>query len=256
MFDDLDDPSPDLRTADTLGRVLADGRALRRRRRLQTAAGVGVAAGAVLVAALVVPPALDGTRPSTLVPAATSSVPPPDGTIVVGPPDGPDGAERATPPPGSPRLPYRPPDPGTLLVLGGDNLGVTEVGRPRLEAVAAVSAALGVAPDDPAVAGGRCGPARLESTWAGALRLAFDPQGRLVGWLSSSRQLYTPSGVMVGTTVQRLRQVYGSALQLRPGTSDHGPTYTVKGVDMTGFLSSADDDGVVEALANGTCVPG
>ncbi len=237
MFDDLDDPFPDLRTADTLDRVLTHGRALRRRRRLRTAVGVGVAAGAVLVAALVVPPALDGARPSTLVPAA------------------PAPGQSSLPAPSAAPLPAR--SPATpVLTLGGDDLGVTELGRPRLEVVAAVSAALGVGPDDPDVAGGQCGPARLESTWQGTLRLAFDDRGLLVGWLSYGARPTTPSGITVGTTVQRLRQVYGRRLQIRLETPTHGPTYTVTGVDMTGFLSSSQDDGTVEGLANGKCVAG
>ncbi len=74
--------------------------------------------------------------------------------------------------------------------------------------------------------------------------------------MSSGARPTTPSGVTVGTTVQRLRAVYGQRLQLRLHTATRGATYTVKGVDMTGFLSSDRDDGVVEALANGRCVAG
>ena len=150
----------------------------------------------------------------------------------------------------TPATPTEPP--GTEPVeLRGADLGATAVGAGRDEAVAAVSASLGEPTDDPALTVD-CVEAVEEVVW-GDFRLAFDGRDRLVGWSSRSTALTTPSGVTVGTTVARLREVYGDRLRLSPSDTEAGNTYTVEGVDMLGQLDEVGPDGRVTGLRHGAC---
>ena len=57
----------------------------------------------------------------------------------------------------------------------------------------------------------------------------------------------------VGTTVERLQQVYGDRLQLFASETESGDTYTVDGVAILGSLSGTAASDRVTALRNGSC---
>ena len=151
----------------------------------------------------------------------------------------------ATPPPSSTA-----PTAGGGLRLGGDDLGVTRVGEPFRAAVAAVSAILGRPGGDPAP-DTSCLGSDDETTW-GSFRLAASA-GRLSGWLSTSRTLATPAGVTVGTTLDALRQAYGTRLQLPPPAPDYATIFLVTGAQLGGTLTGAGASATVASLFNGTC---
>ncbi|MGI4893736.1 MAG: hypothetical protein ACRYF3_01320 [Janthinobacterium lividum] len=143
------------------------------------------------------------------------------------------------------------PTSGQVLELRGDDLGVTAVGASRDDAVAALTAVLGAAQADPADDSG-CASATSEVAWP-QFRVAFDAAGHLTGWASTSRDITTPSGIAVGTTVARLGQVYGDELQVSASDSETGDTYGVEGVTMVGYLSGTDGADRVVTLRNGSC---
>ncbi len=137
------------------------------------------------------------------------------------------------------------------LRLGGDDLGVTRVGAPSKEAVAAVTAALGRPLADPAT-DSACIGAQGETAWAG-FRLGMTG-GKLSGWRSTSTSLSTPAGATVGTTLAALRTAYGAAFTLRPGAEpDEAPVFLVKGTNLGGTLTGPEPTGTVTSLFSGTC---
>lgn len=136
------------------------------------------------------------------------------------------------------------------VVLGGEDLGVTRLGAPMDEAVAAVTAVLGAPDEDPA-GSVSCITADREVRW-GAFRLAAQGD-RLAGWTSQAPTLSTPSGVAVGTTLGELQRVYGDRLRRIPANPDNAPGFGVEGADVLGSLSSAGDDAVVTALFSSFC---
>lgn len=138
------------------------------------------------------------------------------------------------------------------LALGGDELGVTRVGAPFREGVAAVTAALGRPRGDPAP-DTSCVGATDETTW-GAFRLAAG-DGKVSGWLSKSTTLATPAGVTVGTTVAVLRERYGARLRLVPPSPDGEDLFAVSGVNLGGSLTGAAPSDKVTSLFNGSCNP-
>jgi len=136
------------------------------------------------------------------------------------------------------------------VVLGGEDLGVTRLGEPFREAVAAVSEVLGEPDEDPARTVS-CIEADVEVRW-GDLVLASQAD-RLAGWASRSVTLQTPSGVTVGTPLPELVRLYGSSMERFPANPDNPPTFTVAGVDVSGELSSAADDATVTRLFTSSC---
>lgn len=259
MFEELDDPAPSLRAEQTLPSVRTRGRSLQRRRRLVAAGGGGTAVALVAAVAL----ALPGDETSRGV-IATDPVPTsgPSATATPSPAPsaGPTPAATAPSAPVSPSstAPVSPsstasvPDPAGLLVeLRGDDLAVTAVGAARDEAVAALTSVLGPPTGDPA-SDVACVSARTEVAWSG-FRIGIDASGRLSGWVSTSPDLVTPSGVGVGTTVERLAQVYGDRLELVASDTEAGDTYTVRDVQMLGSLSGTAPSDRVVALRNGDC---
>ena len=139
---------------------------------------------------------------------------------------------------------------GRGLVLGGDDLGVTRVGAPVEQAVRAVSAVLGP-PRAQRAKDSACISAEYETAWNG-FRLAVN-DGRVSGWVSTSRQLATPAGVTLGTRVSTLQRVYGDRLDIDASSPDTGVTFGVEGVSLRGRLSSSEASGTVESFANGAC---
>ena len=245
MFEDLDDPTPPTADPEALAAVQARGRALRRRRRLATTTGAG--ATTALVAALLLTLPGGGPGDESLVPAAPSTTPAP--TSVPSAPPVPGPTTPVLPPPSSTSPPA---DPAPVdLELRGDDLGVTAVGEPRAEAVAAVAEVLGPPVSDPATTVD-CVGAVEEVAWA-RFRLAIDGSGRVSGWSSTDPELTTPSGIAAGTTVRRLKEVYGERRTLYPSETEAGDTYTVDGVDMLGSLDGTGPDDRVRALRNGDC---
>jgi hypothetical protein len=144
------------------------------------------------------------------------------------------------------------PDQGSKggVVLGGEDLGVTRLGQPFREAVAAVSEVLGEPDADPAETVS-CIEADVEVRW-GDLVLASQDD-RLAGWASRSTTLQTPSGVTVGTPLPELDRVHGSSLERFPANPDNPPTFSVDGVDLSGELSSEQDDATVTRLFSSFC---
>lgn len=140
--------------------------------------------------------------------------------------------------------------PAGALRLGGNDLGVTRVGAPFREAVAAVSGVLGPPTGDPAP-DSSCVGAEDETAW-GPFRLAAS-RGQVSGWTSTSRTLATPAGVTVGTTLATLRQAYGTRLDVRLPNPDTGTIFVVTGADLGGGLSGQDASSTVTSLGNGTC---
>lgn len=278
MFEELDDPSPDLRPEQLLPQVRTRGRALRRRRQAVVAGSAGTALALVAVVVLALPGGQGSTdslfatspssAPSASAPAPTAeptSAPTPEPTpevtsaptpVAVSPsPAGPEQPVATAPPAGPPptREPATspPPAPAGRIELRGDDLLVTRVGAPRAQAVAAVTAVLGPPSEDPSSTT-RCVASMQEVAWP-EFTLAFDEAGTLSGWTSRSASLRTPSGVTVGTTVARLREVYADRLRLHPPNPDNGDTYVVDGVAMVGALSGSGDTDRVVALSNGNC---
>lgn len=192
--------------------------------------------------------------PKTLVPLTIGLV------LTVGGCSGSDGESSAAPetsstrsaPASPPATPRSPPAPGSKggVVLGGEDLGVTRLGEPFREAVAAVSAVLGEPDADPAEIVS-CIGAETEVRWGDLVLAAQDD--RLAGWASRSATLQTPSGVTVGTPLTELERVYGSSLQRFPANPDNPPTFAVEGVDVLGSLSSAGDDASVTRLFTSFC---
>lgn len=287
MFEELDDPTPDLRARQTLPSVRARGRTLRRRRQLAVATGAGAAVTLVAAVVLVLPGGV-GVTSERLIPAepprtagptvATPSVlvPSPNGATptIATPNPAPAPAVPLTPPPVSPAPspatsssgPPRPSitvttPPGArptsdpagrqVIQLRGDDLAVTAIGATRTEAVAALTAVLGAPQSDPAADVG-CVDAHTEVAWS-QFRVGFDVVGRLSGWASTNPAITTPSGIAVGSTVARLEQLYGDRLHLSPSDSEARDTYTVDGVQMLGQLSGTTPSDVVTALRNGDC---
>jgi hypothetical protein len=136
--------------------------------------------------------------------------------------------------------------------LRGDDLAVTSVGAPFREGVDRVSAALGRPSADPTPETS-CVHAEVEVEWNG-FRLAGG-HGKVSGWLSTRRDLTTPSAVTVGTTVSVLRRVYGDRLVLVPPNPDAGWTFAVRGVNVFGALSGSSGPDRVRSLFNGDCSP-
>ena len=277
MFDELDDPAPDLRPAQLLPHVQARGRVLRRRRRMAAAGGAGTTLALVAAVALALPTgeretdslqfaspppsAVETSTPSsspTAAPTPTPTEPAPVEPTTIPVPPEPEPTEEpaetdppvTAPPSEAPSAPSEPAG-GGELVLGGIDLGVTQIGAAREQAVAAVTAVLGPPSEDPSSVT-RCVTSMSEVAWP-QFTLAFDEADRLSGWTTQSPSLRTPSGVAVGTTVARLREVYGERLRLYPPNPDHGDTYGIDDVSMVGALSGPGDTDRVQSLANGDC---
>lgn len=134
------------------------------------------------------------------------------------------------------------------LALGGTELGVTQIGAPFDEAVAAVTVVLGQ--PQPAT-GVTCIGATSELAWPD-LSLA-EKNGQLAGWYTSSAALASPSGVRIGTTLAVMTSLYGSGLMVFPPNTDGGPSFTVAGVDFGGDLSEVGDKGTITSLYSGFC---
>ena len=267
MFDELDDPAPELQPAQVLPSVHARGRALRRRRQLAAAGGAGTTL-AVVAAIVLALPTVERSTDSLVAsappsPSATSSP-----VATTSPTPSPTAEPTQEPQPVAPSTTDEPvatdappsptpsPSGGSSSTAGqielrGDDLAVTRIGAPREQAVQAVTAVLGAPAEDPSPVT-RCVASMEEVSWP-QLTLAFDEQGRLSGWLSQSPSLSTPSGVTAGTTVRQLREVYGDRLTLYPPNPDNGDTYTVEGVSMVGGLSGSADTDRVVSLTNGGC---
>ena len=197
--------------------------------------GLGLAAGAVAAVLL----AAGGDEPSRRAAGpAVSSDPSPSPSATPSPSPSPS----ASPSPS----PFPPP----RIELRGDDLAVTRVGDPREQAVPAVVAVLGPGDADPPSVS--CVGSDTEVAWPD-LRLGFDAQGRLNGWVAGTPRLQTPSGVRVGTAVRDLRRIYGDRLRLFPPNPDGGHSFDVAEVDLVGFLDGDAPDSRVTALANGAC---
>jgi len=140
------------------------------------------------------------------------------------------------------------------MTLGGDDLGVTQVGTSTREAVVAVTGALGRPLADPA-SDVACIGSEEETAWEG-FRLASSG-GRVSGWLSTSTALSTPAGASVGTTLGTLRQIYGAKLQLLPAAEPGDPAvFVVEGAGLSGTLTGPNDTDTVTSIVNGTCRAG
>lgn len=135
-------------------------------------------------------------------------------------------------------------------MLGGEDLGVTRLGEPFREAVAAVSAVLGAPDADPSDTVS-CIEATTEVRW-GEFVLAAEGD-RLGGWSSRSATLQTPSGITVGTRLAELERLIGPSLARFPANPDNPPTFAVGGVDVRGSLSSAEADARVTSLFTSFC---
>ena len=140
---------------------------------------------------------------------------------------------------------------GGRLVLGGDDLGVTRVGAPSREAVAAVTGVLGRPLGDPAK-DSACIGAVEEATWEG-FRLGISG-GMVSGWLSTSRSLATPKGTTVGTNVAALRQAYGATVSIaEPAEPGEDASFSISGTRLSGSLSGSSPTDAVTAIFTGTC---
>jgi hypothetical protein len=137
-----------------------------------------------------------------------------------------------------------------ILQLSGDDLGVTRIGAPKLQATAAVSKVLGRVDTSPGPT--RCIGSSTEARWTD-LTLSFDAAGKLNGWFVTTAKLSTPSGVRVGTTVAQLKRIYGDKLTFYPANTENPPTYSVRQVQMVGYLSNATDSARVTSFANRAC---
>jgi len=139
------------------------------------------------------------------------------------------------------------------LQLNGDDLGVTSVGAPYADAVAAVTAVLGPPVADPASATACVGAGEREVEWAG-FRLAVT-DGAVSGWSSTDGRLSTPSGIGIGTTITQMQEVYGDRLELYDANPDGGPGFAVTGVQLGGTLSGPTGDDRVTGFYNRACSP-
>ena len=185
---------------------------------------------------------------TTLVAPLAPDLPP---TAPVTTPDGAAGGATPTSAPAGTGTTAGPPARPAQLRLGGDDLGVTRVGAPFREAVAAVAGALGRPAGDPAP-DSACIGAEEETSWEG-FRLG-STGGRLSGWRSTTPALTTPAGVGVGTTLEALRRAYGAALQVRPPPEpDSAPVFVVAGAGIAGTLSGPGPADTVTSMFNGTC---
>ena len=147
--------------------------------------------------------------------------------------------------------PSTPPPKPAQLRLGGDDLGVTRVGAPSKEAVAAVTASLGRPLADPAT-DSACIGAQEETAWTG-FRLGMTG-GKVSGWRSTSTSLSTPAGATVGSTLAALRTACGVAFTLRPAAEPgEAPVFLVKGTSLGGTLAGPDPTDAVTSLFSGTC---
>lgn len=181
----------------------------------------------------------------------TAPVTTPDGAAGgATPTSAPAGTGTTAGPPARP-APLAPTAAPAQLRLGGDDLGVTRVGAPFREAVAAVAGALGRPAGDPAP-DSACIGAEEETSWEG-FRLGSSG-GRLSGWRSTTPALTTPAGVGVGTTLEALRRAYGAALQVRPPPEpDSAPVFVVAGAGIAGTLSGPGPADTVTSIFHGTC---
>lgn len=136
--------------------------------------------------------------------------------------------------------------------LRGDDIAITKVGAPFREAVEAFSRALGRPSADP-TPDTACVHADEEVEWSG-FRIARS-DGTVSGWVSTRKDIKTPSAVTVGTTVAMLRRVYGNRLLLEPPNPDVGMTFEVRGVNLAGVLSGPASTDTVSHLFNGSCGP-
>lgn len=135
------------------------------------------------------------------------------------------------------------------LVLGGTNLGVTMLGAPFPQAVAAVTSVLGAPIEDPANSV-TCIASTREVQWEG-FRLAEGDGGVAAGWAAFNVTLQTPSGVTIGTDLATLERVYGAALTIFPPNTDNpNRTFQVENADVLGSLDDAD---TVESLYSSFC---
>lgn len=201
---------------------------LDRARDRQPEGGEGAVAGSTTI----------GTEPVTTV-VSTSPVPSESAPV---------GSSTAVPAPPAPSTIA--PKPARLR-LGGDDLGVTRVGAPSKEAVAAVTAALGRPLADPAT-DSACIGAQEETAWAD-FRLGMTG-GKLSGWRSTSTSLSTPADATVGSTLAALRTAYGPSLTVRPaGEPGEAPVFLVKGTILGGTLAGPDPTDAVTSLFAGTC---
>ena len=166
---------------------------------------------------------------------------------------GPTAAPTPAPAP-APTTAAAPAPPPAGLRLGGNDLGVTAVGAPMAEAVAAVSSVLGRPLGHPAP-DSACLGAEEEASWEG-FRLG-GTAGRVSGWSSTSPALSTPAGVAVGTTLERLRGAYGAALEVRPPEEPGDPpVFVVAGAALGGTLAGSKPADAVTSISNGTCEAG
>jgi len=210
--------------------------------------GSGGGGGATTVATTTVP-ALGAD------PAATAPVPPDaTATTAAAGPGATTDPTSATPAPGSPATtgaPATAAPPAPVLRLGGADLGVTRVGAPFRQGVAAISGSLGRPTADPAP-DSACIGAQDETSWAG-FRLASS-DGKVSGWLSTGTNLATPAGVRVGSTIAALRQAHGAALQVRPAPEpDAVAVFVVTGAGLGGTLTGTAPADTVTSISNGTC---
>ncbi len=145
-----------------------------------------------------------------------------------------------------------PPVAKPVVELRGDDLAVTRVGAPFREAVGAVSGVLGRPSADP-TPDTSCAHAFEEVEWTGFRLAATD--GVVSGWVSTRKDLKTPSGVTVGTTVAGLRRIYGDSHRLEAPNPDSGWTFELRDVNLAGGLSGSADTDRVTYLFNGSCGP-
>jgi hypothetical protein len=138
----------------------------------------------------------------------------------------------------------------STMVLNGDSLGVTELGASKADAIAAVTAVLGE-PTELNPSTTTCIEAQTEVFWA-HFGLGFDKDGKLSGWFSGSIDAATPSGVRYGTTVAKLKDVYGSRLHI-VNNVDNGWQFGVDGVTHEGHLTGGADTDTVDGFASGSC---
>jgi hypothetical protein len=194
-----------------------------------------------------------GESPAAPAPSAAPPSAAPAPSAASGPSAAP--SPRASSPSPTPTLASAPPSPqgraaGATSCSGGEDLGVTRLGEPFREAVAAVSAVLGAPDADPSDTVS-CIEATTEVRW-GEFVLAAEGD-RLAGWSSRSATLQTPSGITVGTRLAELERLIGPSLARFPANPDNPPTFAVGGVDVRGSLSSAEADARVTSLFTSFC---
>jgi hypothetical protein len=225
-------------------RSRADRRA---RQRVLTSAAVASVVAVSAVGALLLNDGQNDTlriSPAGRAPATAQPVP----TTGSSPSSSP--SSKATAPPSSVATVSPSPSARAKLWLNGDDLGVTQVGAPYKEAVAAISAALGPPQHNPDPVT-HCVEAQFEVSWA-QFHLAVSG-GKVNGWASKDPRLKTPSGVRVGTTIATLKRVYGSRLRLSP-PQIHSPwLFGVEGVKQFGYLTGGTDAATVNTFVNGAC---